>query len=250
MNVLISRILRYLNGTIVYDDYYKFCEYVIFHYLQMENTTAADIARNAGIAEESIMTFIGRLGYDTYEDFLSVLIRNHEVRLDQIRARMLGINSEELIANMEKSCSDEEMNQYISTICEDIDKAEKIFIIGAYYPLSLAIELQTDLITFGKPVYFYHAFDPVMHATEKDVVIFISATGRAMNGFLKKNTHFGLDKATSILITQNPVYEMEGHRISNYVLRLPGKFDGINFNYQIMTICDLIRVHYYQQYYL
>lgn len=250
MNVLISRILRYLNGTIVYDDYYKFCEYIIAHYLQMDMISKEDICKATGIKEESITKFIGHLGFSTYEKFISELLRMHEVRLDQIRARMLGINSEELIANMEKACTDQEMKDYISKICEDIDKAEKIFIIGAYYPLSLAIELQTDLITFGKPVYFYHAFDPVMHATEKDVVIFISATGRAMRGFISKNTVFGADKATSILITQNPVYEREEHKISDYVLRLPGKFDGINFNYQIMTICDLIRVHYYQQYYL
>lgn len=31
-------------------------------------------------------------------------------------------------------------------------------------------------------------------------------------------------------------------------IQVPGRFDGINFNYQIMTIFDLIRVMYYQKY--
>ena len=36
--------------------------------------------------------------------------------------------------------------------------------------------------------------------------------------------------------------------ITKKTLRVPGKFDSINFNYQIMTIFDLIRVIYYQTY--
>ncbi len=250
MNVLISRILRYLNGTITYDDYYKFCEYVIYHYLEMPDITLDDIVAKTDIKKESIITFVNRLGFETFDAFKSRLIQNHEVRLDQIRARMLDVNSEDLIHNMEKSCSDEEMRNYISIICEAIDKADKIYIVGAYYPVSLAVELQTDLITFGKPVFAYHSFDPVMHATEKDVTIFISATGRAMKSFLTRNERFQAEKSTSILITQNKIYTMPEHQISDYTIQVPGKFDGINFNYQIMTICDLLRVHYYQQYYL
>jgi hypothetical protein len=43
---------------------------------------------------------------------------------------------------------------------------------------------------------------------------------------------------------------MEEHKISDYVLKLPGRFDGLNFNYQLMQIFDLLRIQYYQQYYL
>ena len=35
---------------------------------------------------------------------------------------------------------------------------------------------------------------------------------------------------------------------NKYFFSLPGKFDGISFNYQIMAILDLIRIIYYQEY--
>ena len=39
MDVLLSRILKYLNGALFYDDSYKFCTYIVDHYLEMENIT-------------------------------------------------------------------------------------------------------------------------------------------------------------------------------------------------------------------
>ena len=47
-----------------------------------------------------------------------------------------------------------------------------------------------------------------------------------------------------------PVYTMEEHKVSDHVLKLPGRFDGLRFNQQLMQIFDLLRIKYYQQYYL
>ena len=59
---------------------------------------------------------------------------------------MLGVNSEQLIDEMEKSCSNEVMSEYISTICEAIFKANSVFLAsqGFLYPMSIAVEFQTD----------------------------------------------------------------------------------------------------------
>mgnify|MGYP000069632290 CR=1 FL=1 len=66
-----------------------------------------------------------------------------------------------------------------------------------------------------------------------------------MNSFVEIKKELRVDLTTSILITQNKTYALDEYKISDYVIQVPGKFDGINFNYQIMTICDLLRVHYY-----
>ena len=67
---------------------------------------------------------------------------------------------------------------------------------GALYPLSITVELQTDLISFGKPVIQYHSYDPIK-LDRDDVAIVISATGRAINDFIKKE-NLNLKEATSI----------------------------------------------------
>lgn len=250
MNIMLSRILTYLNGTLFMDYRYQFCRFVVFNYEFFEDWSFEDVIRESGLTKEEILSFIALLGHDTYESFKKELVRDTYTRLEQIRARMLDVNSDDLIANMEKSMSDDEMRQYISEICEKIDKAERVVIFGALYPLCISVEFQTDLITFGKKVIQYHSYDHTIKLTDKDVAIFISATGRAMRSFLRTRQDVHLENATSILITQNKIYLEPEHRISTYVLHVPGKFDGINFNYQMMTIFDLLRIHYYQQYYL
>lgn len=250
MNILLSRILTYLNGTLFIDYRYEFCRFVIANYLCFEDYTFEDVIEKSGLTREEILSFIALLGFDSFETFKKQLVMNHYVRLDQIRARMLDVNSDDIIAKMEKSGTDEEMREYVSIICEAIDKADRVFIIGALYPLCLSVEFQTDLISFGKTVIQYHSFDHSIKMTDRDVVIFISATGRSMNDFMRIRQEVHMENATTILITQNRTYTLPEHRISDYVLRVPGKFDGLNFNHQILTIFDLLRVHYYQQYYL
>ncbi|MFQ8705178.1 MAG: MurR/RpiR family transcriptional regulator [Thomasclavelia sp.] len=250
MNLLLSRILTYLNGTLLYDSHYQFCKFIVYNYLELEDLTFDEVSQRSGISKEDILDFCILLGFDDYKSFKAKLIRDHMIRLDQIRARMLGVSSERLIDEMEKACTNETMKEYISIICEAIFKAKRVILVGALYPMSIAVEFQTDLVTFGKPVIQYHNFDKDIDLDENDVTIFISATGRSMNSFVQIKRELGVDKATSILITQNKAYTFGEDKIADYVIQVPGKFDGINFNYQIMTICDLLRVHYYQQYYL
>lgn len=250
MNLLLSRILTYLNGTLLYDSHYQFCKFIIYNYLELEDMSFDEVSQKSGISKENILQFCALLEFDNYDEFKNKLIRDHMIRLDQIRARMIGVNSEKLIADMEKSCTNETMKEYISIICEAIFKAKRIILVGALYPMSIAVEFQTDLVTFGKPVIQYHSFDKDIKLDKDDVTIFISATGRSMNTYMEIKKELGVDISTSILITQNETYAYGEYKMADYVIQVPGKFDGINFNYQIMTICDLLRVHYYQQYYL
>ncbi len=253
MDVLLARILKYLNGALFYDDYYKFCCWIIDHYLEMEEDDFCPerIMKDTGISRKSIDDFIGRLGKGwDWAEFKKKLLYFQQTRLDQIRGRMIGLNTKDLVHDMEKKETDEEMLEHISKICEEIDAAKRIILIGALYPMSLAVEFQTDLITFGKNVVQFHSFDPNMKFTEDDLIILISATGRAMRGFLEEKKDLHPEKAKSILITQNPIYLLKEHKTSDYVIQVPGRYDGINVNYQVMKIFDLLRLHYYQQYYL
>ena len=133
------------------------------------------------------------LGFDDYDTFKAELLRSHMIRLDQIRARMLGVNSEQLIDEMEKSCSNEVMSEYISTICEAIFKAKRVVLIGALYPMSVAVEFQTDLVSFWETVIQYHNFDKDISLMKMMLLFCVSATGRSMNSFVEiKKKNYGL----------------------------------------------------------
>ena len=250
MDLLLSKILGYLNGSLQDDVNYQFCKFIINNYLELEDMSFDDVINQSGIGKEEILGFCNLLGFSSYEQFVAKLIRDHFIRLDQIRARMLGLDSDELINKIEIATVNAKIKEYITMICEAIFKAKRIIFIGALYPLSIAVELQTDLINLGKVVLQYHEYDQDLVLDENDVTIFISATGRSMNSFMKIKKELAVEKTTSILITQNKIYTLGEYKLANYVIQIPGKFDGIDFNYQIRIICDIIRVYYYQKYFL
>ncbi len=181
----------------------KMDKFIIYNYLELEDLSFNEVSLKSGISKKDILDFCILLGFNDYESFKAKLVRDHMIRLDQIRARMLGVSSEKLINEMEKSCTNETMKEYISIICEAIFKAKRVILVGALFPMSIAVEFQTDLVTFGKPVIQYHNFDKDINLDENDVTIFISATGRSMNSFIQIKKELGVDKATSILVTQN-----------------------------------------------
>lgn len=245
-DVLLSRILKYLNGTLILNDYYRFAEYLINNYLEFTNLTIEKVVEASGVKEESILEFIGLLGFDTYAQFLQELYRNEIVRNDQIRARMLGMDTKEYYQMLDVE-NHEAVVKGLNDIVKTIHESKRVIIIGALYPTSISVELQTDLITFGKPVFQFHSYDTELRFEEEDYVIFISATGRLLENFLFKKKDLTLDKCKSLLITQNLTY-VNDKRITDDVFRVLGKFDGIKFNYQIMIIFDLIRISYYQEF--
>ena len=67
--------------------------------------------------------------------------------------------------------------------------------------MSIAVEFQTDLISFGKTVLQYHTYDKDMIFNENDYVIFTSSSGRSLEGFLYTRTNLSLQNTTSLLIT-------------------------------------------------
>lgn len=246
MNILLARILKYLNGTLFLDDYYRFCVFFIIHYKDFGEMTLDDVVKSSGISQKSILSFLRYLGFHDYESFLQIYKRHKEVRLQQIEERMLNLHIENYVERIKVSHDNQEFLNYIDQVCTRIHESQRVILVGALYPMSIAVEMQTDLISFDKPVLQFHSYDKDMIFGENDYVIFISATGRAMESFMYQRERLSLDNTTSLLITQNPTYQRK--KVTTDTIRVPGRFDGINFNYQIMTIFDLIRIMYYQKY--
>ena len=93
MNILLSRILTYLNGTLFHDYHYKICTFIIFHYLEMEDMSEEEFLEKGCFKKEELYSFIALLGFNQYEEFKLTLIHHHQTRLNQIRVRMLGVDS-------------------------------------------------------------------------------------------------------------------------------------------------------------
>lgn len=246
MNILLSRILKYLNGTLFLDDAYRFCVFFILHYQDFDSYTIEDIAGELQTTPESILNFLKYLGFDNYLSFIEIYQRHKQVRFEQIQERMKNIHVSLYVERIKVSNDNEAFLKKIEEVCTKIHDSKRVILVGALYPMSIVVEFQTDMISFGKTVLQYHTYDKDMIFNENDYVIFISSSGRSLEGFMYTRTNLSLQNTTSLLVTQNPTYARK--KLTTDTIQVPGRFDGINFNYQIMTIFDLIRVMYYQKY--
>ncbi|WP_296875564.1 MurR/RpiR family transcriptional regulator [Thomasclavelia sp.] len=248
-DILLSRIIKYLNGTLFYDGYYQFCTFVIANYKKMIEYNFDQVCAESKIDPRTIIGFLNYLGFENYDQFHEKLVADDILRNDQIRARMLSISYRDLFKLIEVNDYDEFMDNIVS-ICHDIYEAKRIVIIGGLFPSSIAVEFQTDLITLGKNVIQYHAYDPDNDFKENDFVVFFTSTGRSLRDFIQNKSLGQLQRCDTMLITQNRLLENENLKEIKYFFSLPGRFDGISFNYQLMAIMDMIRIIYYQEYFV
>lgn len=250
MDIVISRILKYLNGCLDNDHMYQIGLFIVRHYVDMEDYSLERLMKEGQFSEAEVLDFCVHLGFHTYEDFQEQLLADYMLRISQIRARMLGTSAEQMLEQLDISYSRDELVQTLETICEYIVKHRRVIIIGALYPMSIAVDFQTDFITFGKEVIEFHHFDKDFRFQEEDLVMFISATGRTLDAYIKENKDLNICDANIVLMTQNVKYRNFENICADYVIQVPGKFDGIQFNYQIMLLFDILRIYYYQKYYI
>ena len=155
MNILLSRILKYLNGTLFLDDAYRFCVFFILHYQDFDSYTIEDIAGELQTTPESILNFLKYLGFDNYLSFIEIYQRHKQVRFEQIQERMKNIHVSSYVERIKVSNDNEAFLKKIEEVCTKIHDSKRVILVGALYPMSIAVEFQTDMISFGKTVLQY-----------------------------------------------------------------------------------------------
>ena len=140
-NLLLSRILTYLDGALFNDSYYKIGNFIVAHYLEIENMDEAAFLEQGPFKRLELQQFIGAFGFDDYEEFKLKLYNDYQIRLNQIRVRLIDVKPIQFLRKLDMTISEEEMATLVSDICSAFYHAKRIFIFGALYPISLAIEL-------------------------------------------------------------------------------------------------------------
>ena len=250
MDILLSRIIRYLNGVITDDRQYRTALFLVEHYQELRCKTLEEIVKESEYTEEDIMTFIGYLGYHDYEDFRERLMMDQDLRSSQMQLRLLHTDIDGMISSLHISGSKEDFLNLVDHLAEIIYENRRIILAGGYSPLSVTVDFQTDMISMGKQAIEYHQFDKNFKFKDTDVVFFLTATGRALSHVSKSLKEKGLCKSHIVLMTQNIKYKNYDSICADDVVHVLGTFDGIEFNYQIMRLFDLIRIRYYTKYFI
>ena len=168
MNILLSRILKYLNGTLFLDDAYRFCVFFILHYQNFGHYSLEEVANELKTTPESILNFLKYLGFYDYQTFVETYYKHKRIRLEQIEERMENLNICTYVERIKVSNDNKEFLKKIEEVCTKIHESKRVILVGALYPMSIAVEFQTDLISFGKTVLQYHTYDKDMIFNEND----------------------------------------------------------------------------------
>ena len=81
-NLLLSRILTYLDGTLFNDSYYKIGNFIVAHYLEIENMDEAAFLEQGPFKRLELQQFMGAFGFDDYEEFIIAHAENLMEKLE------------------------------------------------------------------------------------------------------------------------------------------------------------------------
>ena len=246
---MLARILKYLNGCLDNNHMYKIGNFIVKNYTKMNGYDLDKFLKEGQFTKEEVADFCQHFGFHHFDDFTNQLWLDHQTRMEQIQLRMLDMDLNFFFDSLNIDVLKADFLDLIDELCELMFKNKRIVIVGSLYPSCVAVDFQTDFISFGKDVVEYHHFDTDFQFQEDDIVIFMSATGRSLIQSVEKMVPQNICEANVVLITQNVKYKQFDNFCADYVVHVLGKYDGLQFNYQLMLIFDLLRTRYYQNYY-
>ena len=160
MELMISRILKYLNGCLDDDHMYRIGNFIIKNYTLIEIILWYHYLMQQNAVKKNSWTFVNILEYISFDEFKERLLADHQGRLEQIHARMLNTDINDFLEHVNTDYSKEEFIQWIDELCELIFNKQRIVILGALYPSSVAVDFhEADFNFIGeKELLKYQSF--------------------------------------------------------------------------------------------
>ncbi|MBO0453761.1 MurR/RpiR family transcriptional regulator [Candidatus Enterococcus murrayae] len=260
MNLLIVRLITFLNGQTTETTNYHIAVTMLNHYDNICSMSIGEIAKLCDVSKSTVSKFARTLGFDDYID-----LKDNAVFIENRFNNPLNY-----VSNIITSIENEGYNEYFDAIIKDIDffkshfdlsifdrvakeiyTHDKVMAFGLIFSESAAIDLQYKLAYNGK---FIHTFqddlvqENFLRTAKEDTLILIFTnsgnylTKQQIRAGTPKKSFFSQTKAKIIVISSNPK-----------VLDFPFVEDAIIFphqtNYQTHTfmyhlITDLIVARY------
>lgn len=255
MNILISRLILYVNTTMKLDIHYELAMYIIKNYAKANQMNIKSIMEDCFVSRASITRFCQLFGFDSWMSFHNELIRTQRIKNEQLKNRFLKWDTARHYQHLAYFCGlheDDEVIQewkkMIAQIVETISQSERIYLFGAIYPLSLCTEFQTNMISLGKVVYQdYQSHEDVhFEFTDKDFSIVLSATGRYVRECSKKFHQIYFSSSRKMMMTLSDQFDTLSEL--DYYIQFPQSHHMIDYNYFIMTFLEIVFMEYYFKY--
>ena len=250
MNTLLSRLIVYINSCVKKDVIYEIARYIIKNYSYCQNITLKDIMDECYVSRASVTRFCEYFGFHSWNNFQSFLVKTKKVKEQQIESRFSNIDIESIYDQNDSLEFKNNLKKEINALVEIINQSSRIYLFGAVYPLSLAVDFQINMISIGKTVYsdFQSESDYLEPMNEDDLAIILTASGRYVGECKSKFNLICNNAGKKAVISCSNRYS--SLQYINHYLYIPttNKNSFVDFDYYTILILDLIYIEYNLKY--
>ncbi len=231
-------------------------QYIIDHYLEIENLNITELAEVSGTSLSTIVRLTKDLGFKKYQDFKLNLVREienpvgffHEAlkrddTLETIKEKVFKSNSEAILSTL-KSISEEEFEKAVELLAN----AKRIEFYGFGGSAAVALDASHKFLKIGVKCQALNDNDlQAMSASllsEGDVVVAITHTGR--NKALLYNLKLAREAGASVIVITNfgssPVLKHADVTLFTTAQETAFKSDALSSRIAELTIIDALYV--------
>lgn len=183
MNTVTAMLLMIVNSSFYKDTDYDIALKLLTSFHHIEDLTLTNLTADCQTSGNYVNKFCKMLGFKSFADLKYNLKNAYHIRRIQMTNHLEKTNEKQILDNivyLSHNTFDIEMfKMQIKQLIKLIDKAEKIDIIGAYYPTSLAVHFQEDMLIMGKLIRICPQKNHLeIEDGKKDLAIIITLTGR------------------------------------------------------------------------
>ncbi len=223
-----------------------------------------NISEARGVSASSITRFSKDIGFNGFlelrKEISNINLESEEMKID-LEIPRYNFNKEnhknQLVEFTSRIVNSIESLNYcdsytfenLLSISQKLNESRRILIFGTQTPASIMLNLQHQLLTFGKPCYYYplHSDQFLLseNLTDEDFIFFVSLSGSCIS---RKDITLNIinSDAQSLIITQNDHIKLS--REFDDIVQLGKSEDEIVGKYKLMVFVELLMQVYVNKY--
>jgi len=236
---------------------YKIAKYIIEHIHDLGNCTLAELAANCYVSNSSVSRFCREIGLADFNELkMQIAKAPSAYHAAETKYRYPGYKAENVFRSYGLSVIDnlncfltQDLNNEIRDLVNDIQNYQNVAAFGYMQSECIALSLQYDLQTCGKPVYtslkFIDQIDYIKHAGANTLIIIFSHSGTYFKSAFPRTNPFRKqkNKPKIYVITSHP--EIQPDYVDHCLQYSSRKESDFSCHpYPLMMIADMIAIMY------
>ncbi|WP_294578661.1 hypothetical protein [uncultured Thomasclavelia sp.] len=184
MNTVTAMLLIIINSSFQKNSNYYIAAGLLEHRHELDKFSTSSFAKCCQTSVTSINNFCKMLGFTSFKDIVFNFNNSIKVRKEQILFRMARMNEDSILNSIKYFAKDQDFTAKfkveVNNLVDLIYESSSIIIVGAYFPTSLAINFQEDMIIMGKNIYIQpqKRIIEINYIESQALILFVTLTGR------------------------------------------------------------------------